>query len=354
MNSRTSEIGPQCEPSVNGKLRDGGKCVTVIVPVRNEESSIARTLEQLLEQNRDGVKAEILIVDGRSTDKTRDIVQKYAAAHREVRLLDNPKFFSSAARNIAIQESQGEYITIIDGHCEFSTRTYFHDLVQAFERSGADCLGRPQPLDVSHATRLQRAIAAARSSWLGHHPDSFIYTEQEIDCPAASVAVAYRRSVFEKVGHFDEQFDACEDCDLNHRIDMASLRCRFVPRLAVKYEPRDSLRGLFRQLYRYGRGRVRLMRKHCDSFHLISTLRAVLLAVIAGPLICLAVPFLWMPYILAIGIYLAIVFAVSFWESIRNRNAMLMLWMPAAFLTIHLGAGSGIIFETFSGLRNKR
>ena len=65
---------------------------------------------------------------------------------------------------------------------------------------------------------------------------------------------------------FDETFDACEDVEFNHRIDRAGLRCYFTPEVAVHYAPRDSLRGLFRQLVRYGRGRVRLWRKHPDSF----------------------------------------------------------------------------------------
>jgi succinoglycan biosynthesis protein ExoA len=345
--------------SENGHLADANspdraKSVTVIIPVRNEESSIARTLEQILEQKRDGLNIEILIVDGQSTDRTREIARSFAAKHSEVRLLDNPKFVPSAARNIALQESRGDYIAIVDGHCEFPTRTHFLDLVKAFEESGADCLGRPQPLDISQATALQRAIAVARSSWLGHHPGSFIYKEQEADCPAASVAVAYRRSVFEEVGRFDERFDACEDCDFNHRIDKASLKCRFVPNLALKYHPRNSLRGLFQQLYRYGRGRVRLMRKHRDSFHVVSTMRAVLLMLLAGPIVCWAVPVLRIPYVIAIGVYLATIIGISIWQAVRKHDPRLAFWMPPAFLTIHGGAGAGIIAETITGSRVKQ
>jgi hypothetical protein len=66
-----------------------------------------------------------------------------------------------------------------------------------------ECVGCPQPLDVTSATGLQRAIAAARSSPLGQHPDSFIYSTEPPFVPAGSVAVAYRREVFEIVGYFD-------------------------------------------------------------------------------------------------------------------------------------------------------
>lgn len=327
--------------------------MTVIVPVRNEETAIAQTLDHLLDQQQGDLRVEILVVDGRSTDGTRKIVRSYAEKHDVIHLLDNPASISSSARNIGIQHSHSDYILIVDGHCEIPSQTYFLDLIEAFEQSGADCLGRPQPLDVSQATNLQRAIAAARSSRLGHHPGSLIYTDTETDCPAASVAVAYRRSVFEEVGDFDERFDACEDYELNHRIDNALLKCRFIPKLIVKYRPRNSLRSLFRQLYRYGRGRVRLVRKHPHSSDFISKLTPFLLALFAGPLVCWAFPFLWTPYLATIGVYLAIVSATSLGESIRKRDAKLLLWMPAAFLTIHIGAGTGILMETFAGWGRK-
>src|SRR5204863_2792068 len=101
-------------------------------------------------------------------------------------------------------------------------------------------------LDVRGATRLQRAIAAARASRLGHQPDSHIYSAAEGFVPPQSVAVAYRRSVFERVGLFDENFDACEDVELNHRVARAGLRCYFTPRVAVHYYPRSSLTCMFR------------------------------------------------------------------------------------------------------------
>jgi succinoglycan biosynthesis protein ExoA len=334
------------EPLAQEHLSSPSRSVTVIVPVRNEANSIAHTLEQLLEQRRDGITIEIIVVDGRSTDGTREIVRDFAARYQEVRLLDNPRQLSSAARNAAIQESRGDYIVIIDGHCEFPTRTYFLDLVQAFERSGADCLGRPQPLDVSQASTLQRAIAAARSTWLGHHPDSFIYTGQEVDCPAASVAVAYRRSVFDEVGHFDERFDACEDYELNHRVDIAGLRCRLIPRLTVKYEPRKSLRGLFQQMYRYGRGRVRLFRKHRETISWRTLAPAAfVLGAILGPLMCVAIPVLWPFYLSAMAIYLGVTIIESVRLATVSKDARILPRLPAVFWTIHVGSGCGLLWE---------
>ncbi len=251
--------------------------ITVIMPVRNEAKFIERTLTQLVAQNYDPERFEIIVVDGQSTDGTPERVAKIVERHQNVHLYTNPRRLGSAARNVALRHARGDVVVIVNGHCELQDDRYLAKLASAFDRSGADCIGRPQPLDVPAATALQRAIAAARSSWLGHHPDSYIYSCEEGFVPAKSVAVAYRRSVFEQVGTFDERFDACEDVEMNHRIDRAGLRCFFTPEAAVHYAPRDSLSGLFRQLVRYGRGRVRLLRKHPETFSLTSLLPAFFL-----------------------------------------------------------------------------
>ena len=326
--------------------------VTIIVPVRNEERHIAHTLDQLLAQERQGIHTEILVVDGRSTDNTREIVAQYAEKHPIIRLLDNPQQLSSAARNEAIRQSHGEYLVLIDGHCEIPGRTYFHDIVDTFRRTGADCLGRPQPLDVTDATPLQRAIAAARDSWLGHHPESFIYSDQPQFVPAKSVAVAYRRDVFEKVGFFDEQFDAHEDGEFNYRCDAAGLRCYFTPSIAVAYFPRSRLGDLYRQMARYGRGRVRFSRKHAGTWGIDSLLPAILVAgTVLGPLVCLILPICWPLYFAVLMVYGMAILGESLRRALQNRDVSILPWLPAVFSVIHLGSGTGVLTEALTGRR---
>ena len=320
--------------------------ISVVVPVRNEAKFIERTLDQLVGLDYDAERYEVLVVDGQSTDGTPALVARVAARHANIRLLANPKRLSSAARNVAIRNARGDIVVIVDGHCELEGPDYLRQLASAFARSGADCVGRPQPLDISGATLLQRAIAVARSSRLGHHPDSFIYSAAEGFVPAHSVAVAYRRAVFEAVGLFDESFDACEDVELNHRVDRAGLRCFFTPRVAVHYEPRASLRGLYRQLVRYGRGRVRLLRKHPETFSAGMVPPAVFVAGLVGGLpLSLVSPWFAIPYLTGLVVYATGVLGVSLAQAVRLRQAALLRWLPPVFLTIHLAAGSGVLLE---------
>ncbi|MEN6457934.1 MAG: glycosyltransferase family 2 protein [Thermoguttaceae bacterium] len=320
--------------------------ISVIVPVRNEAASIERTLDGLLSQDYDPARWEVLVVDGQSSDGTAALAQRVAEWHPAVRVLTNPRWLSSSARNLGIQAARGEIALIIDGHCEIGDDQYLRHVAAAFERSGADCVGRPQPLDVSDATSLQRAIAAARSSWLGHHPRSRVYSTEAGIVPAASVAVAYRRAVFDKIGRFDERFDACEDVELNYRIDRAGLRCYFAPELAVRYRPRASLLGLFVQLVRYGRGRMRLLRKHPGTVS-PGTLAPLLFTVGlgAGAPLGLAASWLLDVYLAAGAFYTLVVMVVSVRLSLRRRSGRLFVWLPIVFLTVHLAAGVGMLME---------
>jgi succinoglycan biosynthesis protein ExoA len=324
--------------------------ISVVVPVRNEESHIGSVLDRLASQDYPAERFEVIVVDGQSTDNTVATVQEFVESHPNVRLLANAARLSSAGRNVGVRAALGDIIVIVDGHCELEDDQFLRKHVTAFDRSGADCLGRPQPLELSGATALQRAIAAARSSWLGHHPASHIYSSREQFVPAASVAVAYRRSVFDRVGYFDESFDACEDYELNTRIDHAGLRCYFTPDVTVRYRPRESLISLFRQLVRYGRGRVRLMRRHAGTISLTTLLPALwVLGCVLGAVVAWFSPILSAAYLGTLATYVSLVAAVSVGIAVRHRDVRLLPCLPLVLATIHMGSGIGILLELVSG-----
>ncbi len=157
-------------------------------------------------------------------------------------------------------------------------------------------------------------------------------------------------SVFERVGLFDEAFDACEDVEFNHRAARAGLRCFFTPRVGVRYHPRATLVGLFRQMTRYGRGRVRLLRKHPDSFSPPGFLPAAFLCGVAlGPLTAWCHPLLALAYVGALGLYALVVLLTSLALCVRRLDAALLPWLPLVFAVVHAGAGWGVLYEAFAG-----
>jgi len=339
-----------CSPEIEVSAKDM-EFISVIVPVYNEAKHIESVLDELMAQEYPSERIEILVIDGRSTDKTRELVENYARKYPNIHLLDNPKRLASAGRNIGINAAKGNIILIVDGHCIIRNPQMVSNVNRAMQIPGVEGLGRPQPLLLENPSPVQRAIATARESWLGHHPDSLIYSNKPQFVPAQSVGVAYRREIFSKIGLFDETFDACEDCELNHRYDQAGLACYFSPDIGINYVPRDSLSKLAKQMIRYGRGRVRLVKKHPETFSLKMFLPAFfLIGVIFGTGLSFFSSIAATIFACVTLVYGLTVLVESFRLSFRKRFLYGLLLIPLTFVTIHLAAGAGLFWESIRSL----
>ncbi len=332
--------------------------ITVVVPVRNEARFIEDTLTQILEQDYPAERLEIIVADGGSEDGTSQIVAGLAARFPQIRLVNNPGKRSSAGRNIGFRQGRGEFFLVIDGHCHIDNRQLLRNLADRFARSGADCLGRPQPLDPPGLSRFQQAVAAARASRLGHGGGSLIYSDYEGYASPVSNGAAYRRRVFDLVGYVDETFDACEDVEFNYRVEQAGLVAYTSPALKVRYYPREDLPGLLRQMLRYGRGRLRLARKHPQTLSMNTLVPSVLvlgLFSLAPLLLLFAAARSWggesgfvllflLPVGLGLAAYALLVVGTSLLLAARQGPGLLP-WLPQVFFAIHLGLGLGFLQE---------
>ena len=82
--------------------------VSIVLPCRNEQGYIQDCLESILKQEPPEGGFEILVADGMSTDGTREYLRQMAAAHPQIRVLDNPGRIVSTGLNTAIQAARGE------------------------------------------------------------------------------------------------------------------------------------------------------------------------------------------------------------------------------------------------------
>lgn len=314
--------------------------LSIVLPVRNEERHIAEVLNQLIEQDYPPDRLEILVMDGGSADRTLEIVAEYSKKNSLIRLLDNPEVLSSAARNLGAKQAKGEIVVYIDGHCQIPDKNLLKSIVSCFEKSGADCLGRAQPL-ISGNKKITQAIALARASAFGHNPDSFIYSNYEGFVDPTTCGAVYKKSVFEKVGFFDEDFDACEDVEFNYRVHKAGLKCYLAPGLAIKYFPRESLRALFKQMFRYGWGRFKLFSKHPQTFSFLNIAPGMylFLFVILGVLSVIRTSFSAL-FLGTLLIYLVPVLIYSLGLSFKYRLTLFPYFM-LIFSLIHFGISLG-------------
>jgi succinoglycan biosynthesis protein ExoA len=334
---------PPTETRTNGET----PFLSIVLPVRNEERHIGAVLQQLEEQDYPRDRFEILVAVGTSTDRTVEVVQEFAErASITVRQFDNPSVLSSAGRNIGARHARGKYVLYVDGHCHIPSKTLLRDAAQLFEDTGADCFSRPQPLTMGGNSAFQNVVAQTRATMLGHGRDSTIFdTNYEGPVDPASAGALYRRTVFDRIGYYDESFDACEDVEFNTRVRKAGLVSRISPRLTVLYQPRNSLTRLWQQMMRYGRGRCRLIQKHRDAFSFSQVVPAafVLWLIFGAAASVVSRPFA-VAFAATLGIYAAVVLAFSLALGLRHGFSTL-LFAPLVYPTIHLGLGAGFLTE---------
>jgi succinoglycan biosynthesis protein ExoA len=174
--------------------------VSLIMPSYNEEAHIEACLRSLLDQDYPAERLEILVADGGSADKTREIVTKIAASDRRVRLLDNSEHrIQSYGKNLALKEARGEFLLIADVHAEYASN-YVSKLVEVFLATGADAAGGAQRAKAS--TKFQQALTAALDSPMGVGGAAYRSADREgwVDTVFPG---AFRRTILEKVGLYD-------------------------------------------------------------------------------------------------------------------------------------------------------
>lgn len=95
--------------------------LSVIVPMYNREDTIGRCLDSIVSQNSDEI--EIICVDDASTDRTREVVQKFQQVNSNIRMIVNSKNQGqSYTRNRGMEIAEGKYVWFVDSDDYIITR----------------------------------------------------------------------------------------------------------------------------------------------------------------------------------------------------------------------------------------
>jgi glycosyltransferase involved in cell wall biosynthesis len=231
--------------------------VTIAMPAYNEEGYIEACLRSVQAQTYPGDRMEILVADGRSGDRTRDIVAAMAAEDPRIRLIDNPERLQAAGMNEMIRAARGEVIVRMDVHCEYAP-DYVEACVRVLDHTGADNVGGAQRARAK--TFFQKALCAALDSPLGVGGARYRSPDNEGFVDTVFLG-AFRRRAFDMAGLYDPLAITNEDAELNQRLIDAGGKVFLSRDIVVHYFPRDSFKALARQYYKYGRGRARTLLK---------------------------------------------------------------------------------------------
>jgi glycosyltransferase involved in cell wall biosynthesis len=324
--------------------------VSLVIPCLNEERHIGPCVESLLATDYPLDRLEILVVDGRSDDGTRAVVQRIAEREGDrVRLVDNPDRVTPAALNRGIAQSLGDMVMITGAHCEYPA-DYVRTLVEWQMRSGADVVGGRCESMPGDSSAMATAIAAALGHPFGVGNSWFRIGATEPRWVDTVPFGCYRRDVFERFGVFDEELVRNQDDEFNLRILRGGGRLLLVPQVCSRYYTRTALRQVARMFYQYGLykplvarklGRVMTVRQLAPGALVASLLAALALA-----------PFTVVGRIALLGLFAVYVVAdVVASLGLRRRGIRATAELLLVFPTVHLSYGAGFLLGMLKLLR---
>jgi succinoglycan biosynthesis protein ExoA len=314
------------------------------MPALNEERYVSAAIDSVIPCSNE-IEFELLVLDGGSTDRTREIVQAIATEDPRVRLIHNDKRIQSAGVNLAAKLADARALYLLRADCHVG---YPPGFVERCIRTLAQqqVASVVVPMRAEGSTCIQRAIAAAQNSRLGNG-GSLHRVQGRSGLVEHGHHAAFDREVFLELGGYDEGFTHNEDAEFDKRLIKSGRRIYLDAEAAVAYYPRADFRSLARQYFNHGSGRARTFLKHGG----LPGLRQMLpVAALLGCLLSLVLAAVHPAFSAIAAVY---VFACITWGlalAVQLRQACVALSGVAA-LVMHMSWGAGFIRTVFGGSR---
>lgn len=319
--------------------------VSVVMPCRDEERHIGAALGSLLDGSFPAEQMEVLVVDGNSGDRTREIVAEVARRDRRVRLLFNPRAVTPAALNIGVRAARGDIIARVDAHTVYPP-DYVAVLVRALEETGADLVGcGEEAVPPGEGVWAEVLTLALRGVFATASPYRYRRRAGAVDTVPFG---CWRREVFARVGGFDERLLRNQDYEHARRLGRAGGRIHLITDTRVRYIPRASLRRLWRQAIDTGMWNAFMHRLCPYTFRWRHFLPGpFFLAVVTALLLLAALPLggdrrLALAGAALLGAYLALDLAAAVVQAARRGRPWLAPLLAFTVASHHVVYGYGI------------
>jgi glycosyltransferase involved in cell wall biosynthesis len=291
---------------------------------------------------------ECIVVDGMSTDGTRELAEAAATLGPRlgfpIRALDNPRGILAAGWNLGIGNAKGEIICRIDAHAEICPDYLLVGAHELLRRQGRRCACVGGVIGENVGEGLVGKIAADLfSSKFGVGNSPFRVPGGEIQETDTAVFALYWKDVFLREGRFNETLDRNQDIEFHRRIRRNGWRLVSHPAMRVRYHVRQTLPSL-------------LKKAASDGYWVIfsggSVRHKVPLLFVIYLIVAIFGSLLWSPAILtplAVYAVCSLVFACKDGRSVGSKALL-----PFFFLLFHCAYGLGSLRGAFDYLTKRR
>lgn len=318
--------------------------VSVIIPCRNEEGTIRLLLDALLKQSFPREAMEVIIADGMSTDRTRDVIADFQASHPDLRLrvTDNPKRNIPAAVNAGIRSAEGELLLRLDAH-SMPHEEYIERCYAALMQGTADVVGGVWDIQAQEETWIARAIAAAAAHPLAVGDAQYRHGKQAGFVDTVPFG-AFKRELVQRVGLYDESLLTNEDYEFNTRVRQSGGKIWLDPQIRCVYFSRRNLKELASQYWRYGFWKAQMLKRYPGSLRLRQALPPLF---VLGMALLLVLGLFWLPglyvFLGAAVLYLAVLIGAGIQLAAHKKDTALTVGFPLAAATMHFCWGAGLL-----------
>lgn len=216
--------------------------ISVVITILNEEKTIEKLLNSLVLQTHQ--PSEVIIADGGSIDNTVQLIKSWQKGHQKFPLmLFIKKGNRSVGRNYAITQAKNEWIAITDAGCE-PHKNWLKNLIKtASDKKCEVVAGYYQGIAKTNFQQAVIPYALVMSDKV--NPDTFL---------PATRSMMMKKSVWEKLGGFDEELSDNEDYALAKKMTNEKVKICFANDAIVNWIPRDNFRDFLKMIYRFAKG----------------------------------------------------------------------------------------------------
>ncbi|MDD4148983.1 MAG: glycosyltransferase family 2 protein [Bacteroidales bacterium] len=322
--------------------------VSIIIPCYNEEKNIRECLNSVGNFDYPKEKLEIFVVDGMSTDKTREIVtEEYCKNKSNIRMIDNPMRTTPYAFNAGIRQSIGDFIIIIGAHSAYS-REYVRNLVAWHKKLDAYNIGGVMITDIRNKNKKTKAIEIVLSNKFGVGNATFRTGTNEVKSVDTVAYGCYRRESFEKFGLFNEKLIRNQDIEFNKRIINAGGKIYLVPDAECRYFARETFSEIADNNFKNGMWNIYTV-YFTKDYTSLSLRHFIPLVFVLSLLLPLVFSFFFWYLIFvslaSLGLYLGAVVLVSLKIGSKETRFLYLVW---AFIVLHVSYGAGLLAGIFT------
>ena len=315
--------------------------VSIVMPIYNEEKYIEKCIQSLLRQDYPLEDMEWIFVDGKSNDKTIEILNWYVEKYPDlIRVYQNPHKIVPYAMNIGISASRGIYIVRLDAHADYAI-DYISKCIFYLENTNADNVGGV--IETKSRGFVGNAIAKMLSSKFGVGNSQFRICGDSGYVDTVPFG-AFKRDVFQKLGGYDERLVRNQDNEMNFRIRKNGGKIYMSKDIKLAYYCRDSIKGIIGMAKENGMWNIITMRLCPGSMGIRHFIPFIFVCSMIG-LIFLGMLYQVFWWLLALELFLYgildIIFSIKSGSTIKERLILIILF-PCFHISYGIGSIAGI------------